>query len=158
MERFLEYFVPEKYRLDLAIDKVGKTIGGVVEVQGKALTETVKFHAVNMSVSRVLVNDKECGYEVKNGVLMLSKVSVGDAKVLIEYEGHLNENMQGAYLSTYEHEGKTEVIVATQFESHYAREALLCIDEPATKVVFDLSISVPEEADDIILSNMPELR
>ncbi|MBR2766912.1 M1 family metallopeptidase [Candidatus Saccharibacteria bacterium] len=156
MERFLEYFVPEKYRLDLAIDKVGKTIGGVVEVQGKALTETVKFHAVNMSVERVLVNDEKCDFKVKDGVLTLDKISLGEAKVLIEYEGQLNENMQGAYLSTYEYEGKTETIVATQFESHYAREAFPCIDEPAAKAVFELTITASEE--DIVLSNMPEMK
>ena len=66
--------------------------------------------------------------------------------------------MEGAYISTYEYNGKTETIVATQFESHYAREAFPCIDEPEAKAVFELSIAVPEESKDIILSNMPEVK
>ena len=44
MERFLDYFVPERYKLDLFIDKHAKTISGTVEIIGKVLSETVKFH------------------------------------------------------------------------------------------------------------------
>ena len=35
MEKFLDYFVPEKYILDLDIDKFKKTIGGKVTVFGE---------------------------------------------------------------------------------------------------------------------------
>ena len=36
MERLLEYFEPEKYVLDLTVDKFKKTISGVVTVFGVA--------------------------------------------------------------------------------------------------------------------------
>ena len=65
--------------------------------------------------------------------------------------------MQGAYLSTYEYEGREERIVSTQFESHYARECFPCIDEPAAKATFDLTITIPD-ADDIVLANTEELK
>ena len=155
MERFLDYFVPEKYVLDLYIDKKAKTIDGKVMVNGVSKAENVKFHAVDLSVDSVLVNGEKCDFGLEDGVLTLSKVPRGDLDVEIEYHGTLNENMQGAYLSTYEYNGKTEVIVATQFESHYAREAFPCIDEPAAKAIFELSISVPEDSEDLVLSNMP---
>ncbi len=158
MERFLDYFVPEKYVLDLYIDKKAKTIDGKVMVNGVSKAENVKFHAVGLSVDSVLVNGKKCDFGLEDGVLTLSKVPRGDLDVEIEYHGTLNENMQGAYLSTYEYNGKTEVIVATQFESHYAREAFPCIDEPAAKAIFELSISVPEDSEDLVLSNMPEAK
>ncbi len=42
MERLLEHFEPEKYILELTVDKERKTIGGVVTVLGLAKAETVK--------------------------------------------------------------------------------------------------------------------
>ena len=155
MERLLEYFVPEKYLLNIAIDKYAKTIGGVVVVLGESLKKTVKFHAVGLKIKDVVVNGKKVKFEVKDEMLALMGVPLGKIEVAIRYDGKLTKNMEGAYLSTYEYEGKTETIVATQFESHFARRAFPCIDEPAAKAVFELSISVPEDSEDLILSNMP---
>lgn len=156
MERLLDYFVPEKYILSFGVNKFDKKIGGVVEIKGKAKAETIKFHAVGLSVRQVMVNGENVEFKVENDVLTLSKVPLGDLEVVVGYDGSLNENMEGAYLSTYEYNGKTETIVATQFESHYAREAFPCIDEPEAKAVFELSITIPDE-DDMVLSNMPEV-
>ena len=156
MERYLDYFEPEKYVLDLKVDKSKKTIGGRVSVVGKAIQNKIKFHAVNMDVSEVLSHGKPAKCSLDSDVL---EIELGDdcAKGAVDfhiyYGGHLNENMQGAYLSTYEYKGKTETIVATQFESHYAREAFPCIDEPGAKAVFHLAITTPDK-DDMVLSNM----
>lgn len=158
MERFLDYFKPEKYVLDLVIDKNAKTIGGLVTVHGQALDEMVKFHAVNLKITNVHVDGKEAKFKADGAELLIFKVPLGEVEIAIDYEGSLNENMEGAYLSTYEYEGKTETIVATQFESHYAREAFPCIDEPAAKAVFELSVAVPEGSEDIVISNMPEIK
>ena len=158
MERFLDYFKPEKYVLDLAIDKHKKTIGGVVTVSGRVLDETVKFHAVDLKVTDVLVDGKKAEFKADGKELTIFKVPLGDAEIAVHYNGSLNENMEGAYLSTYEYDGKTEIIVATQFESHYAREAFPCIDEPAAKAVFELSIAVPEGSKDVVISNMSKAK
>ncbi|MBQ6313857.1 M1 family metallopeptidase [Candidatus Saccharibacteria bacterium] len=154
MERLLKYFVPEKYILDLYVDKFKKTIGGEVKVLGKALEETIKFHAVDLEISDVLVNGEKATFKANGEILEVYGVLPGEVEVTIYYSGTLNGNMEGAYLSSYEYEGKEEIIVATQFESHYAREAFVCIDEPAAKAVFELSITTSEE--DMVLSNMPE--
>ena len=159
MERLLDYFVPEKYVLDLDIDKAKKYIGGKVTVFGSAKKDEIKFHAVGLKISKVLIENFEVEFLQRENLLILNlenlkhKVEFSKLKVTIFYEGKLNENMQGAYLSTYEYEGKTETIVATQFESHYAREAFPCIDEPAAKAVFELSITTPDD-DDLILANV----
>ena len=153
MERLLEYFVPEKYKLNLLIDKHKKTIGGEVIVYGEAKNEVVKFHAVELEITDVLVNGKEMEFKTGGKMLEIKNVPLGEVEISISYHGKLNENMQGAYLSTYEYEGKTETIVATQFESHYAREAFPCVDEPAAKAIFEVNIEVPEK-DDLILTNV----
>lgn len=154
MEKYLDYFRPEKYILDLDIDKHKKHIGGVVTVTGEVLQEIVKFHAVELNISDVIVDGKKCKYKADGEILEIRNIELGNAEIEIHYSGKLREDMQGAYLSTYQYKGKTETIVATQFESHYAREAFPCIDEPAAKAVFELSITTPEE--ELVLSNMPE--
>ena len=159
MERLIKYFVPEKYSLDIDINKTKKTIGGKVTIEGQVKSENIKFHAVNLSIDSVQANGKKAEFEIKDDVLIVLQVPRGDAEVEIDYHGILNENMQGAYISTYKYKGKVETIVATQFESHYAREAFPCIDEPEAKAVFDLAITVPEEdvnAGDIVIANTPE--
>ena len=157
MEKLLDYFVPEKYVLDIEVDKGRKFIGGKVVVTGEALTEVVKFHAVDLKITGVEVNGTEAEYRTDGAILEIEKVPTGVSEITIYYNGELNENMQGAYLSTYEYEGRVETIVATQFESHYAREAFPCIDEPAAKAVFEVSIKTPDK-DDIVLVNTPSPR
>ena len=154
MERFLTYFEPEKYVLDLKIGKHQKTIGGLVTVVGDAKKDEIKFHAVRLNVSEVLVDGKKAQFEVADDELKV-QTEKGKHEIAIKYSGKLNENMQGAYLSTYEYDGKTEVIVATQFESHYAREAFPCVDEPGAKAVFELSLELPEESKDLVIANTP---
>ena len=154
MERLIRFFKPEKYVLDFSIDKAKKTIGGKVTVSGEVLNEVVKFHAVDLKISDVVVNGKKHKFEADGEVLTIFDVELGLAEIEICYTGKLNENMQGAYLSRYEYEGKTETIVATQFESHYAREAFPCIDEPAAKAEFDVKITT-DDKDDLILINTP---
>ena len=158
MERLIKYFVPEKYVLDLKIDKIKKTIGGIVKVSGEAVSDTVKFHAVDFEISKVLADGKPCEFKNDKNILEISGLKPGVVEIEISYDGTLNENMQGAYLSTYEYEGKTETIVATQFESHYAREAFPCIDEPEAKAEFDVKIFLPEGSDDLVLINTPSPR
>ena len=157
MERFLDYFVPEKYVLDIAIDKHKKTIEGAVTVKGEVLSETVKFHAVGLKIADVMVNGEKAKFKADGEVLEIPKLGLGKVEIAIYYNGTLNENMEGAYISTYDYNGKTETIVATQFESHYAREAFPCIDEPAAKAEFDVKIKVPDE-DDLVLVNTPSPR
>ena len=155
MERLLDYFVPEKYVLDFGINKFNKKTFGVVSVNGEVKNETVKFHAVKLNIRQVFVNGKEVEYETDEETLIINNVALGETEFVIVFDGLLNENMEGVYLSTYDYNGEIERIVATQFESHYARKAFPCIDEPEAKAVFELKLTVPEVEDEVVISNMP---
>ncbi len=157
MERLLDYFVPEHYDLALNIDKKQRKISGEVAISGEALAGEIKLHAKKIHVTSLTVEAqvKTPTTDEKNDLLIISGVKKGATNIKICFDFDLTENMQGAYLSKYKHKGKTEWIVATQFESHYARECFPCIDEPAAKATFKLSISA--DADDTVISNMPEL-
>lgn len=157
MERFLNYFVPERYQMYIYMDKHEGVFEGIVEISGKALKQEVKLHAMGLNIKGVKVNGAKWDFEQTDDAIKLSKMPLGETVIRISYDGTLNENMEGAYLSTYEYEGRTEKIIATQFESHYAREAFPCIDEPEAKAVFELTLAVPNEEEDVIISNMPAL-
>jgi aminopeptidase N len=71
----------------------------------------------------------------------------------MEFEGKVQKTMHGIYASNYEHEGKKLKVISTQFESHHAREAFPCIDEPEAKATFDLTLTSP--AGEAVIANTP---
>lgn len=161
MEQLIEYFTPENYQLNFRINKHIERLYGKVTITGIAHGETIKFHAEGLVVTSVEVNDSPVSWTHEFGTINIDMSSLKQAeqkeqacRVSISYHTKLQRNMEGAYLSTYEYEGKEERIVATQFESHYARNCFPCIDEPAAKATFDLKITTPDLEDDVI-SNMP---
>ncbi|MBR5389490.1 M1 family metallopeptidase [Candidatus Saccharibacteria bacterium] len=155
MERLLDFFTPKSYLLDFFIDKHKKALSGTVKIKGKTkAAEFIKLHAIDLIIDSLEIDDKPTTFSHNNGILTAPATPKSDLVVKVKFHGSIKEDMQGAYLSTYEHEGREERIVSTQFESHYARECFPCIDEPAAKATFDLTITVPDK-DDIVLSNMP---
>jgi aminopeptidase N len=73
----------------------------------------------------------------------------------ISYVGILNNQMSGFYRSSYtDIDGKTKIMGSTQFEALDARRAFPCVDEPAVKAVFSVTLTVPSHL--TCFSNMPE--
>lgn len=167
MERLLQYFTPEHYDLNLKIDRTRDLIKGTVKIRGFAHAETIKLHSVGLeilSAAQITVTSATTPLDFKlsgNGdtleiTLPESKDEPGSITLEISYQTTLNKNMEGCYLSTYQYNGETQRIAATQFESHYAREAFPCIDEPAAKATFALTLEIPDLAEhDVVLANTP---
>ncbi len=155
MERLLDYFEPQDYLLKLDINKKTKNISGLVQINGIVKKSTIKLHATDFKNLSVKINDKSFQFDYDGMIITIKDVQLGNNHVEIEFSHKLNENMEGAYLSTYEHKGKIESIVTTQFESHYAREAFPCIDEPAAKATFNLAIKT-DDPEDLVLANTPK--
>ena len=164
MERLLDYFTPQNYKLSLNINKSTRRVYGTVIISGEPKSETIKFHATNLKITSVLADGKKVEYNQESDLLIMSLygLSQQDKQIQIEikYTFYLNTNMQGAYLSSYQYqsdgekEPHAEYLVSTQFESHYARECFPCIDEPEAKATFDLKIVTPD-VEDTVISNMP---
>ncbi len=155
MERLFENFKPENYNIELRINKNTEEVQGHVIITGEKVEKSLKLHAKNLKIINVLVDGVRKNIEQKDDVLEILDVENGAIKIDIKYGFKLTHNMEGVYLSTYEHEGKEERIVSTQFESHYAREGFPCIDEPEAKATFDLKI-IDTDDTDTILGNMPK--
>ena len=155
MERLLEYFIPSHYDLDLRINNEKTTINATAVIYGDAKASNIKLHAVGLSIDNVVVDSVLVeDYLYLDGVLQIHNIIPGDHEIIIKYAAPVTADMEGVYLSTYDANGRKEKIVATQFESHYARQCFPCVDEPAAKATFSLKIS-SEDKTDTIISNMP---
>lgn len=155
MERLFENFKPENYNLELRINKITEEVQGFVTIVGEKVQDALKLHAKNLKIINVAVNGERKNIDQKGDILEIFDVENGSIKIEIKYTFKLTHNMEGVYLSTYEHGGKEERIVSTQFESHYAREGFPCVDEPEAKATFDLKI-IDTDSTDEILGNMPK--
>ena len=76
-------------------------------------------------------------------------VPAGNATIKIRYNGILNNELRGFYLSKTARRN----YAVTQFESTDARRAFPCFDEPAFKATYDISLVV--DARDTAISNEP---
>lgn len=156
MEQLLDYFAPKTYDLHLTIDRQQETIIGKVVITGEPKAPTIKFHAVRMQDIAVKLADQVLSHHYDGELLAIDLPENHDQLITLEitFATKLAHNMMGCYLSTYQHNGQECRLVATQFESHYAREAFPCVDEPAAKAEFDLTLEVPDlAADDVVLAN-----
>ncbi|ELT91342.1 hypothetical protein CAPTEDRAFT_224136 [Capitella teleta] len=70
------------------------------------------------------------------------------------FSGPLSQNMAGMYWSSYPEEGQTKYMIATQFEAPDARRAFPCMDEPALKATFNVTLH--HQSHMTALTNMPE--
>lgn len=118
----------------------------------------LKFHDAFLSINgaskeveSISKDDKNetVSFKLQDEIVMGQKVSIS-----INYEGTIRNDMAGFYSSSYLNDnGKKEYILATQFESTDARSAIPCYDEPNSKAIFDIKITVKEDFQ--VLSNMP---
>ncbi len=153
----LEQFTPTHYDLSLTIERKKRQFHGIVTITGSVPsdTESFAFHAKKLSVNSVAVNGKACEYTTSNDEVHIKGafVSGQDYIVVISFEGKMTDQMHGMYPCYYQLGGQAKELVATQFESHHAREVFPCIDEPAAKATFDLTLRT--ELGVTALSNMP---
>ncbi len=140
-----------------------------VNVQAHAETRCIVLNQHELNIHSVMYNTAPGqAYSEVDSVTMRddhdqfivqfpSKVAAGDrVQLLIHYGGALGRNNAGLYLSTYEQDGETVPMVVTQFEATAARRAFPCLDEPAFKANFTITVEdVPPGFK--ALSNMPLL-
>lgn len=186
MEQLLDYFTPQHYELEECIWRNAAKFKGEVKIIGhlQPNKNRIKLHTVGLQIDAIAwvpiegsdhdLNHPEyqkCQYKCRDDSLeiVFSEVMLAALKTAendnclvlkINFRGQLNRNMQGCYLSTYDFNGVEQRLVATQFESHYAREAFPCIDEPAAKATFALTVIIPDydPSRDVVLANTPIVR
>lgn len=170
MKRLFEGFQPHNYRLELHPNPETKNITGEVVITGQKTGRpsqriTLHQHGLKVTAATLTRNDKK-GSET----IPVSRIShhasldelrihssqliyPGQYVITLTYTAKLQDTMHGIYASTYEVDGKQQKLISTQFESHHAREAFPCIDEPEAKATFDLTLTSP--IGEAVIGNTP---
>ena len=156
--RLYRYFKPSRYELHLAPDKAKLTFNGQVAIIGRLETgqSHLRLHCKDLNISDVSIDGVGKSFTINNKldelIIGLGKAASQDITVYISFSGIITKPMHGLYPCT----GRDgEIILATQFESHHAREVFPCVDEPEAKAVFSLKISSAK--DDVVLANTTPL-
>ncbi len=164
MRRLLEFFSPTNYQLQLTINREEEIIDGEIIITGTPHASIFYLHAKTLDISTaqlisggdVTSLDYSLDTDADELQLVLPDEQSLEQETTIKlvWRTTLNHDMQSCYLSTYQHEDREERIVATQFESHYARECFPCVDEPAAKATFDLTLIISDlTKGDVVLAN-----
>ena len=159
VEHFIKQFVPEHYDLFLDLSRETKTFSGKVTITGQAQSDRISLHQKDLEIASVEVVGVACPFTVDhdNEALHIELAEAGQVEVVIAFSGKITDNMTGIYPSYYTVDGVKKEVLSTQFESHFAREAFPCVDEPEAKATFDLSLRFDQAEDELALSNMPEI-
>uniref|UniRef100_A0A8B9J1X7 Aminopeptidase n=1 Tax=Amazona collaria TaxID=241587 RepID=A0A8B9J1X7_9PSIT len=71
------------------------------------------------------------------------------------FQGRLEEDFDGLFLTRYTDQGLSSMLIASQLEPTYARTVYPCFDEPAMKATFN--IRIVHDPSYVALSNMPAI-
>lgn len=170
VKRLFEQFQPEHYDLRLDIDPERMVFAGKVVIDGRKVgrpSQRITFHQKGLKITsaKIIKHDKRGDEEIAISRINTHKsydevrlhsaqmIYPGNYTVELEFSGKITRNMEGIYPSFFKHVGKDKKIIATQFESHHAREAFPCLDEPEAKATFDLTLTTPKNQ--TVLANTP---
>ena len=168
--RLFDGFQPERYTLFLDPDRDTKTFKGEVTIVGQKRgrpSQRLTFHQNGLKITSATITrrDKkgEQSFEVAriNTQRSVDEVRLhadamlyaGNYTVTMQFSGIITDGMHGIYPCYYELDGKRTALIASQLESHHAREAFPCIDEPEAKAAFDFTLASP--IGEQVLGNTP---
>ncbi len=154
--RLISQFIPTHYDLSIVLEREARTFSGVATIKGASTGEVIALHAKDLSINDIVVDGKSADFVLEeNDELRITgqQVQPGNHVVVIDFSGAITDPMHGLYPCYYEHNGVKKELLATQFESHHAREAFPCVDEPEAKATFDLTLTT--ETGVTVLGNQP---
>lgn len=158
VSRLIQQFIPDHYELSLTLDREGRIFKGLITMNGETTgnTGSVIVHAKELTVESATVDGKEA--QISHGEndelsIIHPDITAGKHVVVVAFSGKITDAMHGLYPCYYEHNGVKKELLATQFESHHAREVFPCIDEPEAKATFDVTLITEQNI--TVLGNMP---
>ena len=155
--RLLDTFTPNHYNLTLDLTRAEeKEFSGTVIISGDSTGESISLHSKGLTIQSATIDNQPA--DVSFGEfdeLKLSQPGLKDGNhiVCINFSGNITDAMHGLYPCYFTHDGVKKQLFATQFESHHAREVFPCVDEPAAKAEYDLTLITRPGI--TVLGNMP---
>ena len=151
----MEQVAPKNYRIHLVPDLTNFTFAGNITlwVEARTAIEALRLNILdldNFSCTVALNGDfQNCAFETDTEKeelkILLPHPMEGDIRFKIGYQGQINDKMAGFYRSQYKRSGETRYIAVTQFEESDARRAFPCMDHPAQKATFDISMDIDQD-------------
>ena len=155
--RLLDTFTPNHYNLTLDLTRAEeKEFSGTVIISGDSISESISLHSKGLTIQSATIDDQPADVSFgKFDELRLSQPNLenGNHIVCINFSGNITDAMHGLYPCYFTHDGVKKQLFATQFESHHAREVFPCVDEPAAKAKYDLTLITHPGI--TVLGNMP---
>ena len=155
--RLLDTFTPNHYNLTLDLTHAEeKEFSGTVIISGDSTSESILLHSKGLIIQSATIDNQPA--DVSFGEfdeLRLSQPNLenGNHTIRIIFSGTITDAMHGLYPCYFTHDGVKKQLFATQFESHHAREVFPCVDEPAAKAEYDLTLITRPGI--TVLGNMP---
>jgi aminopeptidase N len=157
VSRLITSLTPSTYDLSLTLERIERLFSGMVTITGDTHQPgSFRLHAKDLVIESVTVNGKAAQWSAyPNDELEITAdhITQGPQTIVIAFSGRISDQMHGMYPSRFTHDGVNKELLATQFESHHAREVFPCVDEPEAKATFDLTLTT--EAGVSVLGNMP---
>ncbi|MDH3677849.1 MAG: M1 family metallopeptidase [Nitrosopumilus sp.] len=154
---------PKNYELSFEPDLKKFTFDGkeTITIDCNKSTKVISLHCAEIKINscQIQIRGKTIGCSTKTNEkkeelqINLKEKIKGQAKILIEFQGTLNDRLLGFYRSQYRQGKKTKYLATTQFEAADARRAFPCWDEPEAKSTFEISIIADNKF--TAISNMP---
>jgi tricorn protease interacting factor F2/3 len=141
----------ERYELHLNINDSEYSYEGTERIYLEGKDEKLVLNAVDLKIRNIWVNGKEVHFSLNsaNEELCIETAINGKTIVDLEFSGNISKGLTGFYLAKTDN----SEMFTTQFESSGARRTFPCVDHPAFKASFSLSLTIHEGHDAI--SNMP---
>ena len=155
--RLLDTFTPNHYNLTLDLTRAEeKEFSGTVIISGDSTSESISLHSKGLTIQSATIDNQPA--DVSFGEFDELRLSQPNLKnenhtIHIIFSGNITDAMHGLYPCYFTHDGIKKQLFATQFESHHAREVFPCVDEPAAKAEYDLTLITRPEI--TVLGNMP---
>jgi aminopeptidase N len=156
--RLYTQFQPSHYTVTFDIDEKAMRFSGHVVIKGKKVGRpaqriTLHQNGLKITTAKLTKHDKKGDQDLAvkriNNQDTLNEVRLhtegmaypGEYTLELAFEAAITDGMTGIY-PCYFKDGDTEKkLIMTQLESHHAREAFPCIDEPEAKAVFDMTVT-----------------
>lgn len=155
--RLLDTFTPNHYNLTLDLTHAEeKEFSGTVIISGDSTSESISLHSKGLTIQSATIDNQPAGVSFGEfDELRLSQPNLesGNHTIHINFSGTITDAMHGLYPCYFTHNGVKKQLFATQFESHHAREVFPCVDEPAAKAEYDLTLVTRTGI--TVLGNMP---
>ena len=155
--RLLDTFTPNHYNLTLDLTRAEeKEFYGTVIISGDSTSESISLHSKGLTIQSATIDNQPADISFGEfDELKLSQPNLknGNHTICINFSGTITDAMHGLYPCYFTHDGVKKQLFATQFESHHAREVFPCVDEPAAKAEYDLTLVT--QTGITVLGNMP---